>query len=113
MRSWNRTLHFILLCSLGLSPTLFAIISDTHPAEENIDQIVFVILFVVAFCWFRITFAYHIGKGAERRKSGYGWWVFATCFIGVFPVGIVYWLFVHRKPIVTSITISGQTETPR
>jgi hypothetical protein len=31
----------------------------------------------------------------------------------VFPVGIVYWLFVHRKPIVTSITISGQTETPR
>jgi hypothetical protein len=111
MRIRSRTLQFILLSGLGLSPTLFAIFSSSNPLDGNREQIIFGILFIVAFCWFRILFAYHIGKGAERRGCGYGWWVFTTCFFGVFPLGIIYFLFIRWRPsaskMESSSTISG------
>jgi hypothetical protein len=91
------------LSVLGLSPTLIPILSETHLSEENNNQIIAGILFFVVFCWFRIAFACRIGKAAERRKSGYGWWVFATCFAGVIPIGIIYLLFVSMKPVAEEI----------
>ena len=55
------------------------------------------LLLLLAIIWMLIGNV--IGKAAERRNSGYAWWVFLSLVIGPLAIWIVYLAFVHWRPI--------------
>ena len=90
---------------------LWSLISNGNheTSEVGIALLALFMLFMVAVV--RLTIGDFIGEAAERRKSGYGWWVATSLVFGPLLVWIVYLLFVHWRPIVPKIGDSSPSAT--
>jgi 4-amino-4-deoxy-L-arabinose transferase-like glycosyltransferase len=63
-------------------------------------EIVGVIILIVVLVAFRVLCSFWIARAARKRGAGYGGWIVCGLWFGALIVGLIYLIFVHRKPIL-------------